>query len=238
MTPGLARLGLAAPVTGSASGDCTGRTPTVNREPSSTTTFAQVLQQARRHDEEALVTLYQRARPVIYRYVLARLGRPDLVEDVVADVFLVMVESIGGLRADHEAGFFAWLIQIAQGKCSRALRHLARSAARSVPFAGSEAWESSFAEPLATDLASNPAAFQEWRETLEELGLALGSLSSEQQLIVVGRFLGGQSIEELALALGKQPGAVRTMQFRALGVLAERLGLARKSGTARKGGRA
>ena len=168
---------------------------------------------------------------------LARLGRPDLVEDVVSDVFLVMVESIGGLRADHEAGFFAWLIQIAQGKCSRALRRMAQSASRSVPLAGSEAWEgASFAEPLATDLASNPAALQEWRETLEELGLALGSLSSEQQLIIVGRFLGGQSMEELAL--GKQPGAVRVMQFRALGVLAERLGLVRKAGTARKGGRA
>ena len=237
MMPGLARLGLAAPVTGSASVNRTGRMPTA--EPVSTATFAQVIQRARHHDEEALVTLYQRARPVVYRYVLARLGRQDLVEDVVADVFLVMVESIGGLRADHEAGFFAWLIQIAQGKCSRALRRMAQSASRSVPLAGSEAWETdSFAEPLATDLASNPAAFQEWRETLEELGLALGSLSSEQQLVIVGRFLGGQSIEELALALGKQPGAVRTMQFRALGVLAERLGLARKAGTAKKGGRA
>jgi RNA polymerase sigma-70 factor, ECF subfamily len=217
----------------------TGRIPTVNWEPGSITTFAQVIQRARHHDEEALVTLYQRARPVIYRYVLARLGRPDLVEDVVADVFLVMVESIGGLRAEHEAGFFAWLIQIAQGKCSRALRHLARSTARSVPLASSSAWEpDSFAEPLATDLASDPVALQEWRETLEELGLALGSLSSEQQIVIVGRFLGGQSIEELALALGKQPGAIRTMQFRALGVLAERLGLARKSGTAKKGDRA
>ena len=215
----------------------TGRMPTA--EPFSTTTFAQVIQRARHHDEEALVTLYQRARPIIYRYVLARLGRPDLVEDVVADVFLVMVESISGLRADHEAGFFAWLIQIAQGKCSRALRHLARNAARTVALRGSDAWDdASVDEPPATDLASDPVAFQEWQETLGELGLALGSLSSDQQIVVIGRFLGGQSIEELALALGKQPGAVRTMQFRALGVLAERLGLVRKPGTTRKGGQA
>lgn len=215
----------------------TGRMPTA--DPGSTTTFAQVIQRARRHDEEALVMLYQRARPIIYRYVLARLGRSDLVEDVVADVFLVMVESISGLRAEHEAGFLAWLIQIAQGKCSRAIQHLARSTAHTAPFPGSGAWENeTFVEPQATDLTSDPVAFQEWRETLEELGLALGSLSSEQQTVLTGRFLGGQSIEELALALGKQPGAIRTMQFRALGLLAERLGLTRKSGTARKGGRA
>ena len=71
--------------------------------------------------------LYRRALPVIYRYVLARLGQSDLVEDVVSEVFLVMVESIGTLRAEHEAGFYAWLIQIAQGKIARTLRSKKRS---------------------------------------------------------------------------------------------------------------
>jgi hypothetical protein len=31
----------------------------------------------------------------------------------------------------------------------------------------------------------------EWRETLEEVGLALGSLSAEQTVIVIGRLLAG-----------------------------------------------
>jgi DNA-directed RNA polymerase specialized sigma24 family protein len=86
-----------------------------------------MIKQARLRDEEALVALYQRALPVIYRYVLARLGRPDLVEDVVSEVFLVMMETIGDLRTEQEAGFYAWLLQIAQGKISRTLRHLAHS---------------------------------------------------------------------------------------------------------------
>jgi RNA polymerase sigma-70 factor (ECF subfamily) len=194
---------------------------------------------ARRRDEEALVALYQRALPVIYRYVLARLGRADLVEDVVSEVFLVMVESIGDLRAEHEAGFFAWMIQIAQGKVSRAIRSLKRQATHVVPLAGSGAEEEEFMrEPMATDLLSDPAALQEWRETLQELGLALGSLSTEQQVVVIGRFLAGHSIDDLARALGKQPGAVRALQFRALGALAERLGMGRVSKRRRKGGRA
>ena len=203
-------------------------------------TFAHVISQARRHDEEALVALYQRALPVIYRYVLAQLGQPDLVEDVVADVFLVMVESIGDLRAEHEAGFFAWLIQIAQGKIARVLRRRKRTEARLVyltqgePGAEEDRWER---EPMETDLASDPAALQEWRETLEELGLALGSLTAEQQMVVIGRFLAGQSIEELARALKKRPGAVRALQFRALGKLAERLGFMGGVSSEGKGGR-
>lgn len=217
----------------------TGRVLTASREPVSATSFAALIGKARRRDEEALATLYQRALPVIYRYVLGRLGRPDLVEDVVSEVFLVMVESIPDLRAEHEAGFFAWIIQIAQGKISRAIRQLKRQATHHTSFPGSLADEDQFlAEPMANDLLSDPAALQEWRETLQELGLALGSLSAEQQVVVIGRFLAGQSIEDLARALGKQPGAVRALQFRALGALAERLGLARTERTRSKGGRA
>lgn len=215
-----------------------GRSATVSQEPVSAAAFARLIAQARRREEEALVTLYQRALPVIYRYVLARLGRTDLVEDVVAEVFLVMVESIGDLRANHEAGFYAWLIQIAQGKISRALRQVMRKEAHHAPLPAYMAEDTYPQEPAATDLASNPVALQEWRETLEELGVALGSLSTEQQVVIIGRFLAGQSIQELARALKKQPGAVRALQFRALGTLAERLKLTHGSRRGGKGGRA
>jgi RNA polymerase sigma-70 factor (ECF subfamily) len=149
-----------------------------------------------------------------------------------------MVESIGTLRAEHEAGFYAWLIQIAQGKISRVIRHVTRKERRHLPLPdpSDEANYVPAIELIATDLVSNPVAMQEWRETLEELGVALGRLSSEQQAVVVGRFLAGQSIDELAQALDKQPGAVRALQFRALGALADHLGLARGKRRGVKGG--
>ena len=185
------------------------------------------------------MALYQRALPVIYRYALARLGRSDLVEDVVSEVFLVMVESIGELRTEQEAGFYAWLLQIAQGKISKALRHVTRSERKYIPLPGAYLTNDfPTVELMATDLVSNPVALHEWRETLEEVGIALGSLSAEQQVIVIGRFLAGQKIEDLAQALGKQPGAVRVLQFRALNALARHLGLARGSQRQGKGGRA
>ena len=211
---------------------------TDNRGSVSTTTFAQVIKRARSHDEEAVVALYQRALPVIYRYALARLGRPDLVEDVVSEVFLVMVESIDELRTEQEAGFYAWLLQIAQGKISRALRNVTRNERKHIPLPGTQASDQyNSVELIATDLVSNPVELHELRETLEEVGLALGHLSSEQQVIVIGRFLAGQKIEDLAQALGKQPGAVRILQFRALNTLAKHLGLVRGSHSKRKGER-
>jgi len=87
-------------------------------------------------------------------------------------------------------------------------------------------------------MVSNPVELHEWRETLEEVGVAMSSLSAEQQVVVVGRFLAGQKIEDLAQALGKQPGTVRILQFRALNTLAKHLGMARGSHRKRKGERA
>lgn len=207
----------------------------------SSTPFAQVLRQAREHDEEALVLLYQRALPVIYRYVLARLGRMDLVEDVVSEVFLVMVESISELRTEEEAGFYAWLIQIAQGKVSRALRQQVQMRTRQVALPDPGVSDRSgritteARSLVANDVFSDPVALQEWRETLTEVGEALGKLSEGQQMIVIGRFLAGHSIEELAQALDKAPGTIRVSQYRALQALARHLGRTRGSQTRRQG---
>ncbi len=88
---------------------------------------------------------------------------------------------------------------------------------------------------MAADLESNPVALHEWRETLEEVRQALGSLSEEQQVVVIGHFLAGQNMEDLAQALGKRTGAVRALQFRALKSLAKRLGQRRHSKRREKG---
>jgi len=69
--------------------------------------------------------------------------------------------------------------------------------------------------------------------------LVCGSfVRAEQPVIVIGRLLAGEKIEDLAQAPGKQLGAVRILQFRVLRALAKELGLARGSRHRGKGGRA
>ena len=58
-----------------------------------------------------------------------------------------------------------------------------------------------------------------------------------RETLVLGRELSGLQIEDLARELGKQPGAVRVSQFRALRALAERLGPSRGPGRKGKGAR-
>lgn len=202
--------------------------------------FAELLSKARHHDREAVAMLYRRALPTMYRYVYAHLGQPDLVEDVVSEVFLVMVESIEQLRTEQEAGFYAWLIQIAHRKIARTIAQSQRHRLHEVPLPDDqyqETEETELREELAdTRPASDPAGVAVWQETVDELQGALCMLSEEQQVVLVGRFLAGQSVEDLAQALHKRPGAVRALQFRALGKLAERLGLTARQPQESKGG--
>lgn len=173
--------------------------------------------------------------PTVYRYVYARLGRAELVEDVVADTFLAMVEGIKDLRADYEAGFFAWLLRIAQAKIARALQQTTIAQTRFTQLPDNQD-DALYADLVASGVFDDPALIEEWEEEVRALREALATLSADQQTVVIGRFLSGMSIEELAQALDKQPGAIRALQFRALGTLAERLGFKREP-RRNKGGR-
>jgi hypothetical protein len=58
-----------------------------------------------------------------------------------------------------------------------------------------------------------------------------------RETLVSGRLLAGLKIDDLARALGKQPGAVRVSPFRALSAKAGRLGPSREPGRKGKGER-
>ncbi len=189
--------------------------------------FAQLLVRARRNDAAAITALYQQALPPLYRYVLVRIRQPELVEDVLGEIFLEMVEALPNLRAAHKAGFFAWIFSIAHARVVTTQRRLAREHAHRAP--SDPTTQATFFD-LPDPTSYDPAAIQERHEDLAALGAALELLTEEQQFVIIGRFFADQSIEEIAQALHKQPGAVRALQFRALERLASRLGQRRLKG--------
>src|SRR5713226_6998839 len=76
--------------------------------------MSRLLDQARRGEAEALSALYRQFLPGIFGYIAARVPDRATSEDLTSEVFLKMVEGIGQLRASDEAGFAAWLLQIAR----------------------------------------------------------------------------------------------------------------------------
>ncbi len=176
-----------------------------------------LIQRARALDDDALTTLYGRYLTPVYQFVLARMGDPHLAEDITAETFVAMVESIERLRGEDELTFAAWLFGIARHRISD---HYRRAEGQPV-LAGTLGPHE---EPAAGAEAGDPLRVVMAREEWSDVVAGLRQLTEEQRNVVLYRCLLGYSTEEVATMLGRQVGAVRALQFRALSALGRHLG--------------
>lgn len=182
--------------------------------------FEQALQQARTADQHAMGLLYKRFLPVVYRYVLARVGDVHTAEDITSETFFAIVERIGETRAHDELTFVAWALGIARNQVAMHFRRAkSRPATQFSPSDGDNIIDTLVGDRDPLDVITA-------RESLAEIATALERLTEEQRSVVLYRCVLGYSAEDVARLLGKQPGAIRALQFRALASLARFLSLA------------
>lgn len=181
--------------------------------------FATVLSRARTHDQRALSLLYHRFLPVVYRYVLARVGTIHQAEDVTSDTFFAVLEGIGQTRAEDELGFAAWILGIARNQVAL---HFRRQRARPETALDLPNDAQPY-EPTTTAIEGDPLAIITARESWQEVVAALAHLTDEQRTVVLYRCVLGYSATEVGQLMGKQAGTVRALQFRALASLARLL---------------
>lgn len=185
--------------------------------------FERVLQRARESDQQALSMLYRRFLPVVYRYVLIRVGDPHHAEDVTADTFFAMVEGIGRTHATDELGFAAWVLGIARNKVAM---HFRRQRTRGEAQRELTADE----DPQAVGDEDDPLTIITARESWGVVVTALQQLTDEQRSVVLYRCVLGYSTEDVAALLRKRPKAIRALQGRALASLARHLGINPRAG--------
>lgn len=178
--------------------------------------FRLALERARELDRSALGMLYDRFMPVVYRFVLARVGAVHIAEDVTSETFLAVIQGINTMRADDELTFAAWVLGIARNKV---LTHFRRLYAR--PETSQSLTEDE--QPLAVADEGDPLTIITARESLAEVATGLNQLTEEQRAVVLYRCVLGYSTDEVARLLDRQPNAIRALQFRALASLARHL---------------
>lgn len=164
-----------------------------------------LVERARRMERGAVSALYQRHVQAIYRYVYYRVGDEQTAEDVTADVFLRAVEGLPNYEP-RGVPFVAWLYRIAQ---ARVADHFRRQRRRTTT-ALDESWPSDEGSPLAQSEQSS---------LHERLRAALGHLTTDQQQVIILKFVEGFSNAKVARILGKSEGAVKSLQHRALDAL-------------------
>ncbi len=157
---------------------------------------------AKSGDASAFGELYERYRDAIYRYCLSRTGTAHDAEDLTSDVFVKALHSIDRYQ-ERGLPFVAFLYRIA--------RNAAIDRSRTLK------------QPLSVDeLVTQPASSQNVEADAmlavdrSILLAALTKLKTDHRDVIVMRFIEGYSALEVAAALGKTEGAVRTLQHRAL----------------------
>ena len=161
-----------------------------------------------RLDARQIADYCERYYGAIFRYVAYRVNHRTDAEDLASEVFVRALES----QTPVQVSALGVLYRIAENLI---IDYYLRSANRKKGFEDGTAEELLLiADPGPGDLTGRI-----------DLANSLKSLSGEQYLVVVMRFLEGYSIQDVAAALGKTPGAVKALQFRALVNLRNALGV-------------
>jgi RNA polymerase sigma factor (sigma-70 family) len=132
----------------------------------------------------------------------------DEPEDTVSEVFVSVVRSLPTFRGD-EADFRRWLFTIAHRRAVDA--HRRRSRRKEQPT------DPSMLPDLATHDDVTAAVNTQLSSTAASEALA--QLTPDQREVILLRVIADLSVADAAEVLGKQPGAVKTLQRRALASL-------------------
>ena len=175
--------------------------------------FDQVLLAAKADAGWALTRLYESLAPAVAGYLRRRrVSDPD---DLTSEVFLAAFSGLRAFEGD-EAQFRSFVFTIAY----RRVVDDKRSQSRTVP-----------TEPLETGaVGENKGRHSDAAEedALRSLGTAsvqalLDRLPPDQRDVLALRLIADMTVEQVARALGKRPGAVKALQRRALAGLRRQL---------------
>lgn len=164
-----------------------------------------VIDRARNGDRAAFAELYDAHVDSVYRYLLYRVREPSDAEDLASEVFTRAFANIHRYRWQGKS-FLAWLYTIARNAVTDRRR-------RDRPTVDIEdAYGLAEGGPTAHERAVHG-------EEVDALRGAVKHLTTEQQEVLVLRFVENLSSRQVAKILGKNEGAIRALQFRALGRL-------------------
>jgi RNA polymerase sigma factor (sigma-70 family) len=172
--------------------------------------FLALLDSAREGAESAWATLYRDLAPTVLGYLRAN-NAPE-PDDTLSEVFLQVARDLHGFDGDERA-FRAWVFTIAHHRLIDSRRRFARRPAEPV---------AEPPEPPASTL-DDAAERALARIGAEEVHRVLAALSPDQRAVLLLRVLGELTVDEVATALGKRPGAVKALQRRGLAAIRREL---------------
>ena len=169
------------------------------------------VERAQQGDPEAFGALFDHYHGPVYRYIVARVGRPSDAEDLAQLVFVKALEALPRYEA-RGVPFGGWLFRLARNVVIDHVRTRRNHSTLDV-----------VTEQATGD--DGPDELAAIRQEMDSVARALRRLTPEQREAIELRFFAGLSAREAAEAMGRQEGTVRGLQFRAIGALRRELGV-------------
>jgi RNA polymerase sigma-70 factor (ECF subfamily) len=174
-------------------------------------TVDQLVAEAKAGDREAFGRIFDAYSVPIHRFIASRVNSPSDAEDLTQLVFVKALEALPRYEA-RGIPFGGWLFRLARNAIIDQIRtrrdHLSLVAAVT----------------RETDDAG-PEASATLQDDLDRVAVALRELTDDQREVIELRFFAGLNVLETAVAMGRQEGTIRGLQFRAIAALRRSLGL-------------
>jgi RNA polymerase sigma-70 factor (ECF subfamily) len=164
---------------------------------------AELVEQTRRGATAAFHQLALRYYRPVGGFIYKRVGRPDLVEDLVQETFLEAFQALKAGRTPQH--FSSWLFGIAHNRCGKWLR-------RKRP--------ALFDSTAAPDVATTPAdhalleELDEQQKRLAQLEQHLQALPPDTRLLLELKHRDGKTCQEIAAQTGRPVGTVKSLLAR------------------------
>lgn len=160
-----------------------------------------LLARARAGDGAALRAIYDLYFSPLYQFVRLRVRDAALAEDIVSEVFLILMRSLRDKNAPRSS-LRGWLFKVGRSQMARYYRR-----DHGLPIETLEEWLSSPDDPEAHVIDTLNA---------QEARAILALLPLEQQEVLLLRIGSGLSLKETADIMGKRVSAIKSLQHRAL----------------------
>ena len=172
----------------------------------STQELIDIAEKVKLYEPEALTRLFDIYFEKLRRYMYYKTGSLERAEDLAAEALTKGIESVGGFQ-DRGGTIGAWLFGIARNLLARE-----RESAGKAEMVELE-------DKIPIEEEEQPERVVLVKLSNEELYQALSRLSDEQREVVLLRFMEGYDARTVGEIMGRKPGAVRALQFRAIQAL-------------------
>lgn len=167
-----------------------------------------LVERAQAGDNDAFGELYRKYASTIFKFVHFRVGNRCVAEDLTADTFVRALKRINHVEwQGRDIG--AWLVTIARNLVADHYKsgrvRLEKPCADVLDQELADDMRETSPEDIVADYLTNRALLE-----------AVMQLSGDQKQCIIMRFLQGLSVLETAEAMGKNEGAIKALQYRAV----------------------